>query len=44
MVMAKDNTKLKGEIDKALKDLKADGTFNKLHEKWFGVPADPELP
>ena len=44
MVMAKDNTKLKAEVDKALKDLKADGTFNKLHEKWFGVPADPELP
>lgn len=44
MVTAKGNTALKAEMDKALKDLKADGTFNKLHEKWFGVPADPELP
>lgn len=44
MVTSKQNTKLKAEMDKALKQLKADGTFNKLHEKWFGVPADPELP
>ncbi|MDO5531797.1 basic amino acid ABC transporter substrate-binding protein [Sutterella sp.] len=44
MVMAKGNDKLKAEIDKALKDLKADGTFNELHKKWFGVDADPELP
>ncbi|MEI3012901.1 MAG: basic amino acid ABC transporter substrate-binding protein [Sutterella seckii] len=44
MVFAKNNSELKAEADKALKALKADGTFNKLHEKWFGVPADPELP
>lgn len=44
MVIAKQNEGLKAEIDAALKKLKADGTFNKLHEKWFGVPADPELP
>ena len=44
MVTAKKNKDLKAEMDKALKELKANGTFNKLHEKWFGVPADAELP
>ncbi|MDO5531798.1 basic amino acid ABC transporter substrate-binding protein [Sutterella sp.] len=44
MVIGKRNKELKAEIDKALKDLKADGTFNELHKKWFGVDADPELP
>ena len=44
MAIAKSNKALKAEADKALKDLKADGTFNKLHQKWFGVDADPELP
>ena len=33
MVFAKNNSELKAEADKALKALKADGTFNKLHEK-----------
>lgn len=44
MVFAKNNPALKAEVDKALKDLKADGTFDKLHEKWFGVRSDLELP
>ncbi len=44
MVTAKGNDSLKKEMDDALKALKADGTFNELHRKWFGVDADPELP
>lgn len=44
MVTAKDNKALCDEMSKALKTLKANGTFEKLHQKWFGVPADPELP
>lgn len=44
MVIAKNNKELKAEADKALDELKADGTFNELHKKWFGVDADPELP
>ena len=43
MVVAKNNTKLQQDINAALKQLKAEGTFDKLHEKWFGIPADPEL-
>lgn len=44
MVTAKHNDKLKAEMDAALKALKADGTYNKLHNKWFGIDADPDLP
>ena len=43
MVVAKNNTKLQQDINAALKQLKAEGTFDKLHEKWFGIPSDPEL-
>ena len=43
MVVHKKNTKLQQQINDALKALKAEGTFDKLHEKWFGIPADPEL-
>lgn len=43
MVVAKNNTKLQQDINAALKQLKTEGTFDKLHEKWFGIPADPEL-
>jgi len=32
----KDNTKLRDDVNKALKELKEDGTYKKLYEKWFG--------
>lgn len=32
----KSNDKLAGEIDKALDDMRADGTLKKISEKWFG--------
>lgn len=44
MVTAKNNDKLKAEMDAALKALKEDGTYNKLHNKWFGIDAEPDLP
>ena len=31
----KDDTKLKEEIDKALNDMKEDGTYTKIYKKWF---------
>lgn len=43
MVVSKKNPELQAKINKALKELKAEGTFDKLNEKWFGVAADPEL-
>ncbi len=33
---AKDNTKLRDEVQKALDDIAADGTAKKISEKWFG--------
>ncbi|MEG0283646.1 MAG: amino acid ABC transporter substrate-binding protein [Erysipelotrichales bacterium] len=33
--MRKDDTKLKEAIDNALKDIKKDGTFEKIYKKWF---------
>lgn len=44
MVTAKENKALADEMSAALKQLKADGTFDKLHEKWFGKPSDGKLP
>ena len=32
----KDDKQLKEQADKALADLKADGTYDKIYEKWFG--------
>ncbi|OKK03919.1 ABC transporter substrate-binding protein [Streptomyces sp. CB03234] len=32
----KGNDKLRAAIDKAIKDAKADGTYNKLYEQWIG--------
>ncbi|GAA4932016.1 ABC transporter substrate-binding protein [Streptomyces coeruleoprunus] len=32
----KGNDKLRAAIDKAIKDAKADGTYNKLYEEWIG--------
>ena len=44
METTKENAKLNDEMSAALKTLKANGTFEKLHQKWFGRPADPDLP
>ena len=32
----KDNTALRDAVNKALKELKEDGTYQKIYEKWFG--------
>ena len=34
--MKKTNTSLKAAVDKALLQLKADGTYAKISRKWFG--------
>ena len=31
----KDDTKLKEEVDKALNEMKEDGTYTKIYKKWF---------
>lgn len=38
----KNNPELKAAVQKAVDDLKADGTYDKLYQKWFGEPA-PEV-
>lgn len=43
MVVSKKNKALCEEMNAALKQIKADGTFDKIHEKWFGRPADADL-
>jgi len=35
-VFRKDSEELKNEVDKALSEMKADGTLAKISEKWFG--------
>ena len=42
-VMNKDNKELQEKINKALADMKKDGTYNKIYQKWFNVNA-PNLP
>ena len=37
IVVSKDNTKLKQDINKALADIEADGTMGSLKQKWFGA-------
>ncbi|RST19224.1 amino acid ABC transporter substrate-binding protein [Streptomyces sp. WAC05374] len=38
----KGNDKLRAAIDKAIKDARADGTYDKLYEQWIGpLPKDP---
>ncbi len=34
--LRKDDTELHGKIDKALADMKADGSAAKIAEQWFG--------
>ena len=36
IVVSKDNPKLTEAMNKAIKDMKADGTIAKIMEKWFG--------
>ncbi len=33
----KENKELQAAVNKALKELKADGTYDKIYEKWFGL-------
>ncbi len=40
MVISKSKPELRDSLNKALKELKADGTYSKIHEKWFGRPAE----
>lgn len=42
-VMSKDNKDLQTKVNKALADMKKDGTYNKIYKKWFNVDA-PNLP
>lgn len=37
MAVSKDNPELLEKVNKAIADLKADGTYAKLYKKWFGV-------
>lgn len=41
-VLPKDEEELRTELDKALKELKEDGTLTKLSKKWFGQDTAPE--
>ncbi len=41
-VLPKDEEELRTELDKALKELKDDGTLTKLSKKWFGQDTAPE--
>jgi len=40
--MQKENTALQGAVDGALKDLIADGTYEKIFEKWFSGEKPPK--
>lgn len=42
-VMKKENKELQQQVNKALADMKKDGTYNKIYRKWFNVDA-PNLP
>ena len=39
MAVQKGNTKLLKRLDNALDAIKADGTYDKIYEKWFGKPS-----
>ena len=41
MATTKENSELTAKVDKALDELKADGTYATLYKKWFGTePTD----
>lgn len=42
-VMNKDNKELQQKVNKAIADMKKDGTYNNIYKKWFNVEA-PNLP
>ncbi|MCF0155699.1 MAG: basic amino acid ABC transporter substrate-binding protein [Veillonella sp.] len=44
MAMNKDNKELQEQVNKALADMKADGTFDALYQKWFNTPAPKDMP
>lgn len=35
-VMKKDNTELQSKVNTGLRNIKANGTYDKINEKWFG--------
>ncbi len=37
IAMKKDNKELQEKVNKALKEIKANGTYDKIYEKWFGA-------
>lgn len=39
MVVPKNRPETRDALNKALKEIMADGTYDKIHEKWFGRPA-----
>lgn len=40
MIVGKDKPEIQKRLNAALAAIKANGTYNKIHEKWFGKPAD----
>ncbi|MDE2394458.1 MAG: amino acid ABC transporter substrate-binding protein [Burkholderiales bacterium] len=40
--LRKDEVEMRNKADMALECMKHDGSLSKLHQKWFGVPADPD--
>ena len=39
MVVPKNHPETRDALNKALAEIMADGTYDKIHEKWFGRPA-----
>ena len=39
MVVPKNRPETRDALNKALKEIMADGTYDKIHQKWFGRPA-----
>ena len=37
MGISKDKQELTDQVNQALKELKADGTYDKIYKKWFGT-------
>ena len=42
LMFRKDSGKLVEEVNKALKDMKEDGTYAKISKKWFGEDVSPK--
>ena len=41
LAFRKEDTAFRAQVENALECIKLDGTFAKIHEKWFGVKPDP---